>query len=45
MKQYSEALNILANEFIFSKSSEILEIKKDLNKKLEEQNEMIESKN
>jgi hypothetical protein len=44
MKQYNEALEILSNQFSFSKSSEILEMKKDLNKKLEEQNELIESK-
>ena len=43
MKQYSEALEILANEFSFSTSDEIMDMKKDLNGKLEEQNDMIES--
>ena len=44
MKQYSEALEILSEEFICSTSEEILDIKKELNKLLEEQNEMILSK-
>jgi hypothetical protein len=43
MKQYPEALEILNEKFSFSTESEILEIKKDLNQKLEEQNTMIES--
>ena len=44
MKQFSEALEILTEEFSFSDSEEIIEMKKDINKKLEEQNEMTESK-
>jgi hypothetical protein len=43
MKQYHEALELLTNKFSFSSSSEIIEMKKNLNQKLEEQNEMIES--
>lgn len=43
MKQFSDALEILTNEYGFSTSEEIMEMKKDLNMKLEEQNDMIES--
>ena len=44
MKQFSEALEILTNQFSFSTSAEIIEMKINFNQKLEEQNEMIKSK-
>ena len=43
MQQFSEALELLSNQFSFSSSPEILELKKLLNGKLEEQNSLIES--
>ena len=44
MQQYSEALDLLSNQFSFSISPEVIELKKLLNDKLEEQNNLIESK-
>lgn len=44
MKQYDCALELLTSKFSFSTSLDIMEMKKDLNEKLEEQNLMIESK-
>lgn len=44
MKQYSEALEILNEKYSFSTSLDIMDLKKDLNLKLEEQNEMMKSK-
>lgn len=44
MQQYSEALELLSNQFTLSTSQEVLEMKKSLNAKLEEQNNLIESK-
>ena len=45
MQQYSEALDLLSNQFTFSSSQEVIDLKKSLNAKLEEQNNLIESKN
>ena len=44
MQQFSEALDILSNQFSFSSSIEVMDKKKCLNAKLEEQNNLIESK-
>jgi len=44
MHQYSEALDLLTNQFTLSSSPEVIELKKTLNIKLEEQNHLIESK-
>lgn len=45
MQQYSEALDLLSNQFSFSSSQEVIEMKKSQNTKLEEQNNLIESIN
>ena len=44
MQQYKEGLELLSEQFSFSKDSEIIEMKKSLNSKLEQQNNLIESK-
>ena len=44
MQQYTEALNILSEKFSFAADNEIIQMKKTLNTKLEEQNLLIESK-
>lgn len=44
MQQYNEALNILSEKFSFASDNEIIQMKKTLNTKLEEQNLLIESK-
>ncbi len=44
MQQYNEALDLISNQFTFSSSQEVIDMKKSLNVKLEEQNNLIESK-
>ncbi len=44
MQQYNEALDLLSSQFPFSSAQEVIEMKKLLNNKLEEQNILIESK-